>query len=126
MTPLPSSSFSRLARLGALALVVAGCATTASGEPRSSAPAPARPALLAGSDVSATAVAQAARRLGVPGGPAVEIRRVGGLYEAQAQAAALAAEGYSVVTGLGGQARAAVGEAQAAEVGDGTRWRRLP
>jgi hypothetical protein len=42
--------------------------------------------------------------------------------EAQATAAALAGEGYDTVIGVGAQARAAIGQADAGEVGDGTTF----
>jgi hypothetical protein len=48
--------------------------------------------------------------------------RAGGPLEAQAQATALAASGYDVVVGVGDAGRAAVGQAESANVGDGTRW----
>ena len=50
------------------------------------------------------------------------IVRTGGLLDAQAQAAALAAEGYDVVAGVGDAGRAAIGQAESADIGDGTRW----
>jgi hypothetical protein len=99
------------------AALVAGCAGTAvSREPSRAGPPAPRVAVVAGADASATAIADAVQH-------AATVRRVGGLPEAQAQAAALAAEGYDVVVGLGAQARAAVNQAAAAEVGAGTRWR---
>jgi hypothetical protein len=48
--------------------------------------------------------------------------RTGGLLDAQAQAVALAAEGYDVVAGVGDAGRAAIGQAESADLGDGTRW----
>ena len=48
--------------------------------------------------------------------------RAGGLLDAQAQAAALAAEGYDVIAGVGDAGRAAIGQAESADLGDGTRW----
>ena len=50
------------------------------------------------------------------------MRRAGGPFEAQAQATRLAAEGYDTVIGVGAQARAAVSQAAAGEVGAGTHW----
>jgi hypothetical protein len=48
--------------------------------------------------------------------------RAGGPLDAQAQAAALAADGYGVVAGVGDAGRSAVGQAESAAVGDGTSW----
>jgi hypothetical protein len=108
-----------LARSALLTLVLAGCATAAvaqqSGDGASSAAAP-RVAVLAGSDASSADIAAATH------GRAVELRRAGGSFAAQAEATRLAAEGYDTVIGVGAQARAAVSQADAGEVGAGTRW----
>jgi hypothetical protein len=121
MTPSLSRPPSRRAA-AALVLtgLLAGCASTAvSSEQRAPATGHApRVAVLAGPDASATAVADA-----TSGRSPRVVRRVGGLLEAQAQAAALAAQGYDVVIGLGPQARSAVAQARAAEVGPHTSWR---
>jgi 6,7-dimethyl-8-ribityllumazine synthase len=76
-------------------------------------------AVLAGPDARADDVTRATSTTAGP----VEVRRVGGALEAQAAAAALAAEDYDTVIGAGAQARAAVAQAEAGELGDGTRWR---
>jgi hypothetical protein len=58
------------------------------------------------------------------GGAAAQatVVRAGGTLEAQAQATALAADGYGVVAGVGDAGRSAVGQAESAAVGDGTSW----
>jgi len=113
-----------------LALVLAGSAGTAlSDQGTSGRAAPARPApsaVLAGADADPAAIAAAARELTRPGRPAPEIVRAGGSLEAQAESAALAAGGYDSVVGVGPQARGAIAQARAAEIGDGTRWRPVP
>ena len=53
---------------------------------------------------------------------ATTVIRAGGSLDAQAQAVALAAEGYDVVAGVGDAGRAAIGQAESADVGDGTEW----
>jgi hypothetical protein len=119
MTPLLPRSRSTLALRGVVvAALLAGCAGSAASRERPATAAhPSRVAIIAGPDVSATQLADALT-------PAArhEVRRVGGQLEAQAQAAALAAEGYETVIGLGAQARGAVAQAREAEVGAGTRW----
>ena len=50
------------------------------------------------------------------------VLRAGGALDAQAQAAALAADHYTVVAGVGDAGRAAIGQAQGAQIGTGTRW----
>ena len=100
--------------LAGAALAAGSVATASSDEPTRAGPPADRVAVIAGADVTADTLS------GVQG--VTTIRRVGGAEEAQAQAAALAAEGYDVVVGLGGQARAAVGQAASAEIGAGTRW----
>ena len=114
--PRPPSATAARALLVA-GLLAGGAGTAVSRERPATAPTPARVAVLAGADASPTAVADAAG-----GATPREVRRVGGLLEAQAQAAALAAEGYDLVIGVGPQARSAIGQAEAAEVGAGTRW----
>ncbi len=58
------------------------------------------------------------------GAPAAQttVRRAGGGLDAQAEAAALAAQEFTAVAGVGDDARAAVGLAQSAQVGAGTHW----
>jgi type IV pilus biogenesis protein CpaD/CtpE len=120
MTPsLPRPPSTIAVRAVLVAGLLAGCAGTAASRESAVATAtPPRVAVLAGADATATAIADA-----TSGATPREVRRVGGLLEAQAQAAALAAEGYDLVIAIGPQARSAVAQAEAAEVGAGTRWR---
>jgi hypothetical protein len=107
-----------LARSALLTLVLAGSATAVAAS-QSTAPGSAsapRVAVLAGSDASTADIAAATH------GAPVELRRAGGSFAAQAEATRLAAEGYDTVIGVGAQARAAVSQADAGEVGAGTRW----
>jgi hypothetical protein len=67
------------------------------------------------------AVAAAREAAGAPGARTT-VRRAGGGLDAQAEAAALAAQDYTVVAGVGDEGRAAVGQAQSAQVGPETRW----
>jgi len=108
-----------LARSALLALVLAGCAGAAASQAPAGAGAPSRTAVLAGADAPGAAVSAAAAR----GGDAVVVRHADGTLDAQAQATRLAAEGFDTIVGVGAQARAAVAQAAAGEVGDGTRWR---
>jgi hypothetical protein len=111
-------SSSMLARSALLALVLAGCAgAAASSQEPVDASAPQRTAVLAGSDAPSAAVTSASQRAG-----ALTVRQADGTLDAQAQATRLAAEGYDTVIGVGAQARAAVAQAAAGEVGDGTTW----
>jgi hypothetical protein len=112
---------SLLARSALVAAVLAGCAGTAVSHDRDAVPGPARTAVLAGPDATATDVASITDAATAP----IEVRYVGGTLEAQATAAALAGEGYDTVIGVGAQARAAVGQADASELGDRTRWASL-
>jgi outer membrane murein-binding lipoprotein Lpp len=107
-----------------LVVILAGCAGTAISD-ESSTPSPittTRAAVLATADATTAQVAAAARHAREAGARRVVVRRTGGLYEAQAQAAALGAEGYDEVIAVGAQARTAVGQAASSELGDGTRW----
>jgi hypothetical protein len=120
MTPLHiHRSSSLLARSALVAIALAGCAATASSHDRVAAAAPQRTAVLAGPDAAPAAVATATAGAA---STVVVVHRVGGTLDAQAQATRLAAEGYDTVIGVGAQARAAVAQADAGEVGDGTRW----
>jgi hypothetical protein len=107
-----------LARSALLAVALAGCAGAAASQEHVEAAAPQRTAVLAGSDAPAAAVTVASQRAA----GAVTVRRADGAFDAQAQAARLAAEGYDTVIGVGAQARAAVTQAAADEVGDDTAW----
>jgi hypothetical protein len=111
-------SSSMLARSALLALVLAGCAGAAASQGPVGPAAPQRTAILAGADAPASAVTAASRRTA----GSVTVRHAGGTLDAQAQATRLAAEGYGTVVGVGAQARAAVTQAAAGEVGAGTRW----
>jgi hypothetical protein len=71
------------------------------------------------------AVAAARDEVGTPDGRATVVR-VGGTLDAQAQAAALATGDYAVIAGVGDAGRAAVGQAEGAQIGDGTRWIDVP
>jgi hypothetical protein len=109
-----------LARSALLTLVLAGCATAGAAQHDTDDAHGAQPrvAVLAGSDATRADVAAATRSAGA----AVELRPARGTLDAQAQATRLAAEGYDTVVGVGAQARAAVSQADAAEVGAGTHW----
>lgn len=109
-----------LARSALLALVLAGCAGTAVSQDRAPDVGPTRTAILAGTDAPASAVTAAAD---ATAGPTI-IRRATGPFDTQAQATRLAAEGYDTIVAVGAAARAAVAQADAAEVGtDTTSWR---
>lgn len=100
--------------------MLAGCATAGAAQQDGGGArgdATPRVAVLAGTDASSADIATATR-----GRTTVELRRTGGAFEAQAEATRLAAEGYDTVIGIGAQARAAVSQADAGEVGAGTRW----
>jgi hypothetical protein len=120
MTPphLLHRSSGSLARSALVALALAGSATAAvaaqDGAGRTTTTP--RVAVLAGSDATAADIASATQDQDVL------VRRAGGTFEAQAQATRLAAEGYDTVIGVGAQARAAVSQAAAGEVGAGTHW----
>jgi hypothetical protein len=120
-SPLPRPPSTWIVPGLVVAALVAGGAGTAASSEEPTTKHPARVAVIAGPDASATALADA-----LTGAGRHEVRRVGGLLEAQAQAATLAAQGYDTVVGVGAQARAAVAEAREAEVGAGTRWRTAP
>jgi hypothetical protein len=111
-------SSSLLARSAVVALVLAGCAGTAFSDDHTESQSPARVAILAGADASGTDVADAQTHAG----DGAQVRRATSTFEAQAQATRLAAEGYDTVIGVGAQARAAVSQAAAGEVGAGTHW----
>jgi hypothetical protein len=111
-------SSSLLARSAVAALLLAGGATAAvaaTQDAAATAPGAPKVAVLAGSDASASQVGAVAPLHST-------VVTTGGGLETQAQAARLAAEGYDTVIAIGAQARAAVAQAQAGEVGTGTRW----
>jgi hypothetical protein len=107
-----------LARSALVALVLAGCAGAAASQESAGSATPQRTAVLAGPDASRAALTQATRGAVGP----VVVRHADGTLDAQAQATRLAAEGIETIVGVGAQARAAVTQAAAGEVGDGTRW----
>jgi hypothetical protein len=107
-----------LARSALLAVVLAGSAGVAASQDRVDASGPQRTAILAGGDATPAAITAASHGTTRP----VTVRRAAGTLDAQAQATRLAAEGYDTVIGVGAQARAAVAQAAAGEVGDGTDW----
>jgi hypothetical protein len=111
-------SSSTLARSALLAVVLAGCAGAAASQERVGVSTTQRTAILAGGDATPPAITAASR---VTSGT-VTVRRADGTFDAQAQATRLAAEGYNTVVGVGAQARAAVTQAAAGEVGDSTSW----
>lgn len=121
MTPLPFPRPQGLLGRGALvALVLAGCAGTAASQDRASATAPARTAVLAGSDAAPSAISAAVG----PFDSDVAVRHTSGTLDAQAQALRLAAEGYDDIVAVGAEARAAVAQAAGGEAGDAhTVWR---
>jgi hypothetical protein len=115
----------RLVSAGVAAAVSAGLATgalAAGGAEPQTTKAP-RIAVLATVDTPTPDIARAldAARSGHPGADAT-VLRAGGTLDAQAQAAALAAQGYDVVAGVGDAGRAAVGQAAGAQIGDDVRW----
>ncbi|WP_445148575.1 hypothetical protein [Baekduia sp. Peel2402] len=106
-----------LARSALVALVLAGCATSAASQQDTSTTALTRTAVLAGTDAVPSAIAAAA-------GPGVTVRHSRGSLDAQAQATRLAAEGFTTIHAIGAEARTAVAQAASAEVGDErTVWR---
>jgi hypothetical protein len=109
-----------VARGALIALILAGCAGTAESRDRAAAPAPARTAILADAGTSPTAIAAATTA------PAPAIRRASGPLDAQALAVRLAAEGYDTIVAIGPDARAAISQAAAAEVGPDIAWRTAP
>lgn len=125
-----TSSFSSLKRpLTALAglaasagLVTAAWAATGTDPDR--APQPAAAVLVDLGSPSSTltrAVETAGRRAGIATS-AVQVRRVGGTPEATAQVSALASEDLTVVVAVGPDSRAAVSQAQGAELAPDTAW----
>jgi hypothetical protein len=108
-----------LARSALVAVVLAGfVGGTAMSDSGSSSAGPVRTAILAGTDASPSALAAATSAHEVS-----TVRRTSGSLDTQATATRLAAEGYDTIIGIGAEARAAVTQAEAGEVGDGTSWR---
>jgi len=109
-----------LAALAATILALGAGAALSKG-PRP-ATAPPRAAVLAGGDATETEIADATTAAYDAGATHIAVRRTGGLPEAQAQAAALAAQGYDVVEAAGPQARAAIGQAASSELPGAHAW----
>jgi hypothetical protein len=111
-------SSSLLARSAVAAVLLAGGATAAVAATQDAVTttthAP-KVAVLAGSDAAASQVGAIAPMHAT-------VVTTGGALETQAQATKLAAEGYDTVIAVGAQARAAIAQAQAGEVGADTRW----
>jgi hypothetical protein len=106
-----------------LALIAAaGTAGTALSDESSTPSHTNRAAILASGDATAAQLSQATARARRDGARIVVVRHAGGQWEAQAQAAALGAQHFDQVVGVGADARTAVGQAAASELGGGTRW----
>lgn len=107
------------ATIAAALAVSAGSALSKSPDPSTTAP---RTAVLAGADASATDIADATAVAYRDGATRIVVRDTGGLLEAEAEAAALAAEGYDAVIPAGNQARTAIGQAAASELRGAAGW----
>jgi hypothetical protein len=108
-----------LARSAVAAMLLAGGATAAVAATQDQAATIAQTpkvAVLAGSDTAAS-------EIGAIAPLHATVVTTGGGLEAQAQATRLAAEGYDTVIAVGPQARAAIAQAQAGEVGAHTTWK---
>jgi hypothetical protein len=121
------SNRGRIVAAGVAAALTAGLATgaLAAGDAGPQKESPPRIAVLATVGTPAPDVVRAlAAAREAAGGQAASatVVRAGGALEAQAQAAALAADGFGVVAGVGDAGRSAVGQAESAAVGDGTSW----
>ncbi len=107
------------ATIAAAFAVGAGSALSKGSDPTTTPP---HTAVLAGADASATDIADAVTTAYRGGATHIVVRDTGGLQEAQAQAAGLAAQGYDLVVPAGAQARAAVGQAAASELHGAGDW----
>jgi hypothetical protein len=103
-------------------LLAAGCAGTALSDESSTPSHANRAAILVSSDARPGQVSAAAEHARADGAQTVVVRPAGGPWEAQAQAAVLGSQGYDEVIAVGADARTAVGQAAASELGSGTRW----
>jgi hypothetical protein len=117
----------RIVSAGVIAALTAGLATgaLAAGDAEPPSSKDSRIAVLATVGTPAPAVDRAITAAeATAGGRATEttVVRAGGVLDAQAQAAALAAAGYDVIAGVGDAGRAAIGQAQGADVGPGVHW----
>jgi hypothetical protein len=119
-------SISRAPAVAGLAATIAAVLAVSAGSALSQSPSPAtspsRVAVLAGADASASDIASATTTAYRRGATDIVLRGTGGLQEAQAQAAALAAEGYDLVVPAGPQARSAVGQAASSELPGAAGW----
>jgi hypothetical protein len=115
----------RTVSAGVAAALATGLATGALAAERAE-PQPAKAPRIAVLATVNTPAPDIARALAAAGAAHPEARttvlRAGGALDAQAQAAALAAQGYDVVAGVGDAGRAAVGQAAGAQIGDDVRW----
>jgi hypothetical protein len=107
------------ATIAAVLAVSAGSALSRGPDPT---PTPPRVAVLAGADASASDIADATSTAYRHGATTIVVRHTGGLQEAQAQAAGLAAAGYDFVVPAGPQARGAVGQAASSELPGASSW----
>jgi hypothetical protein len=107
------------ATIAAVLAVSAGAALSQDPRP---APTPPRTAVLAGADATATDIADATALAYRDGATQILVRNTGGLLEAEAQAAVLAAQGFDRVVPAGAQARTAVGQATASELSGTSAW----
>jgi hypothetical protein len=117
----------RIVSAGVIAALTAGLATgaLAAGDAEPPSSKHSRIAVLATVGTPAPAVDRAITAAkATAGGRATEttVVRAGGVLDAQAQAAALAAAGYDVIAGVGDAGRAAIGQAQGADVGPRVHW----
>ncbi len=127
MTRSKSFRGRRLASAGVAVALATGLATGALAAPGAephTTEAP-RIAVIATVGTPATGIGRAvAAARNAAGAPVAQIvvRRAGGGLDAQAQAAALAADHYDVIAGVGDEARAAIGQAESAQIGADTHW----
>jgi hypothetical protein len=120
-TPIRATSVP-LRGVALLAVIVAGSAATAFSDESSTPSPPARAAVLASADATPAQIARATAQARRAGAEVVVVRRAGGQWEAQAQAATLGAQHFDAVVGVGADARTAVGQAASSELSGGTRW----
>jgi len=123
---MTTSLTTRAPALAGLAAMIAAVLAVSAGSALSQDPSPAssppRVAVLAGADATASDIAEATTTAYRDGATHIVVRRTGGLQEAQAQAAALAAAGYDRVVPAGPQARGAVGQAASSELPAAAGW----
>jgi hypothetical protein len=116
----------RAPALAGLAATIAAVLAVSAGSALSKDPTPApttpRTAVLVGADATAGDIATATTTAYRDGATRIVVRTTGGLQEAQAQAAALAAQGFDRVVPAGPQARSAVGQAASSELPGAADW----